>query len=141
MQARTFLCTRCGKVRRREHASTLRPGQPEWPRCCDHEMHLLSHEQAAASSRLSPVQRLEWLALGAHVVRARSRGVRKWRAADSLRKVALAAEQLETLSRQQRRGNPLRRNVVTPKSEPRAKAWDVARHRQAHVVKKGRRSG
>jgi len=55
-------------------------GVPPGPVHCEGAMRWLTHQQAVASSRLSAVERVDWLRSGGHV-RAVG-GKRKWRACD-----------------------------------------------------------
>jgi hypothetical protein len=123
MHRRTFVCTACGRVRRREL-----PGQFNWPSCCGQAMQRLTYEQADGAAKLSPRDRLRWLALGAQLLRVRSRGPQKWRPAMTLRQVSASREQLQILARQSRRGNPLRRNVIAPRSKrPKSRSMTARR--------------
>ena len=77
---RGYICIACGFVRRHydPRSAGWEFGGDRWPCHCDKPMRLMGHRQAAAAALLSEDERLEWIKLGARVMKGRGR--RKWRA-------------------------------------------------------------
>lgn len=93
MSNRTYVCTHCGALRRRPavyFGSDGRPTSPE-PICHDTPMRALVKGYAEAATKLSPCERVGWLAAGGQIVR---RPGGKWKAALSEREFAESREQL-----------------------------------------------
>ena len=93
MNNRTYICARCGSIRRRSATYYTPSGEPATPRpvCDGEEMRSLAKGYAEAAPKLSPADRVTWLAAGGHIVR---KAGRRWTAAISTREIALAQEQL-----------------------------------------------
>jgi hypothetical protein len=87
MANRTFVCPRCGFLRRAV-APDFKVGIDSklWPRHCDEPMFLLGYRAAQAATQITAAQRIKWLKLGARVMEHNGR--RRWRA-------ILKAEQLK----------------------------------------------
>ena len=73
---RTYVCSKCGKLRRYPAHYAALDRTP--PICCEAEAVLLSHEQAVAATRLKQEKRLAWMAAGGNI--AKAAGSRGWRA-------------------------------------------------------------
>jgi hypothetical protein len=89
----TYVCARCGALRRRSTVYLDREGAPTTPLpICDGENMLgFAKGYAEAASKLSRARRVEWLAAGGLIMR---RPGRKWKAAFTAREIAEAREQL-----------------------------------------------
>ena len=89
----TYLCEKCGSVRRlpmsREGRS--RYGAPlTMPRCCARRMWHITKAHAEAATKLTRDDRLRWIRRGMHVFR---RPGRRWTAALTPRQIAAAKDQ------------------------------------------------
>ena len=93
MSKRTYVCAQCGAIRRRPAVYLSRSGQPSGPTpvCDGVEMRPLAKGYAEAATKLTPAERVRWLAAGGQILR---RLGRRWKAAITPREVALAREQL-----------------------------------------------
>ena len=70
MSSRTYICRLCGSIRRRSAAFSLQGSNaPNWPRCHEQPMELLTNAQASGVVRLRRDARLIWLAHGKRVIR------------------------------------------------------------------------
>ncbi len=128
MNRRTFLCGKCGRIRRRTNAWALDEAGPGWPVCCDTGMRLLHHTQAAAAAQLKPAERLEWLVLGALLYKRRMRGSHKWQAALTPARKRHALDQLDEIAKSGWR----------PRG-PQVKKWKAQVERKKHAKKKNLR--
>jgi hypothetical protein len=95
----TFLCERCGALRRRQSApGLLGQASPAWPRCCKHPMLIVRKAHAEAATKLAKSRRLDWIRRGMHVFR---RPGRRWTGALTPGQIARAAEQRNVHARHQ----------------------------------------
>ena len=81
----TFLCKRCGGLKRRYTAS-------QSPLCCDRKMTLLRKAHLEAATKLTRDQRAIWARLGMHIFR---RPGRRWMPALRAGEIRRAKEQVE----------------------------------------------
>ena len=82
----TFLCTRCGALKRRQ--SAIQP-----PLCCGRETILLRKAHLEAATKLTRSERMTWARLGMPVFR---RPGRRWMPALTPGEVRRAKEQVAT---------------------------------------------
>jgi hypothetical protein len=92
-------------------------------------MLALHHTQAAVSAKMTPAQRLVWLALGARLLKRRKHGSHKWVPVMSTKQAARRdAEIVDADKRRWRQPGP------------EEKKWKQQGHRKKHAKKKDRPS-
>lgn len=98
MSNRTYLCTKCGAVRRASMVYYQRKETPEqakvaarWPKHCGHPMQMLSYEQGVAASRMESLERVGWAEKGLYILQRG--GKRKWVPAINARQIGEAKQQ------------------------------------------------
>ena len=98
MPNRHYVCAKCGELRRRPavYARERHTESPEWPRCCEAPMTVLTFIQAEAATKLTAGDRLEWIAKGLHVVRGAGR--RRWTAAMTDRAIEESGRQVAAVN-------------------------------------------
>lgn len=78
MANRTFVCSRCGQLRRAVAPDFEMGVESElWPKHCGEPMFLLGYRAAQAATQITPKQRVEWVRLGARV--KEHHGQKKWK--------------------------------------------------------------
>jgi hypothetical protein len=93
MSRNTFVCRQCSAVRRREPPQISVDDAfppPGWPHCCETAMVLLQKVYAEAATKVTRVERLEWLRCGMHVFRLLGR---RWMPALSATEVRRSKDQ------------------------------------------------
>ena len=93
MSNHTYVCERCGNLRRRPVVYLGRDGAQttDPPLCHDVPMQVLRKGYAEAATKLQPEDRVRWLSMGGHVIR---KAGRHWVAALTEREITIAREQL-----------------------------------------------
>ena len=81
----TFLCKRCGGLKRRRSAT-------QSPLCCDREMTLVRKAHLEAATKLTRDERVIWARRGMHVFR---RPGRRWMPALTAGEIRRAKEQVQ----------------------------------------------
>ena len=78
MANRTFLCSRCGELRRAASPDFERGEKdPAWPKHCAAAMLLLGYRAAQAATTISESERVSWAELGCHFTEHKGR--KRWR--------------------------------------------------------------
>ncbi len=110
MSSRTFLCGKCGALRRasaiyRQHKETLAQSQTSlrWPKHCGEAMQVLSYEQGVAANKLNNQERIGWAGKGLFIIQRC--GKRKWVPALNPRQIDEAKQQYAAFLNDRRQGS------------------------------------
>ncbi len=104
MSNRHYVCPSCGALRRtgmvyprhRHETIANRTTRPEWPKCCNQPMTVLSFVQSEGATQLTAEERIAWLTKGGHVLR--TPGKHTWKPVTAEWQIAEAKEQLRGVS-------------------------------------------
>lgn len=109
MSSRTYLCTKCGTLRRagaiylsyRKTCDEMKESA-FWPKHCGLPMKTLTFEQGVAATHIEDPQRLRWAEGGLHVIQRG--GKRKWTPALNARQIVEAKQQFAAFREREPQG-------------------------------------